>query len=268
VLTATESFATQLLGGDGRMSTASNWSPSNRLDAADNYEVRGVDGFVDASDNFSLLGSGKNLIIGSASNATVTMSGGIFNVNGFISMQSTSFKTGTFNMVSGTLTLTNDIRVAFASTASRGVFNVSGGTLNANNIIIGNTNANMGVVNYTGGQISCSGAFKLFLNGELNFELGNPAITVGTAREGGGAIGLLFDGGYSHVGGVTNILIQSASKTGDEFNLITDSGNVSMTNGAAVTVSGRKFTVLNTSTQLGLISVSNPTSIKLIVISN
>lgn len=256
-------FGVQILKhGDGKISKADNWT-DRTLTAEDHYAINSTNAVVRSTDRFTLIGGDGTkllLLIGTTGDGALTMDGGIMTVNGTLVLgQSSLGKKGVLNLSGGALMTVGDVKVAGGGTDSYGYINMSGGVLKAGrHLVVGRANSEAdkeAVMNYTGGNVSADGQFQVVDGGQLNFRLGCPAIKAAGSRQGGGLIKLLFNAGYSHIVGTTNVLVSSSAAGAVVFNLITDSGAVPMKDGSAVTVNGHNFKIINTSTVLGLIAV-------------
>ncbi len=259
----------------GPINSTASWGGS-ALNLNTGYRLRGT-GTVSSADNFTLSDPAVNnyLMVGdqAGNNAKVNMDGGNFTVAGRLRLGAATGAAGTLNLSNGTLKVDYDLEVGRVNAGSTGIVNMVGGTLNvAGNILIGSSaiSSESAIFNYTGGSVQVGGQFQM-ADGTLNYQLGVGPIVcnqrVGSSTVDLALIDLIVPGGYSHIAGTTNVIIRSNTQSGT-FKLATDSGNVDMVNGAAVMVSGYPFKVINTATQLGLVSGTKTKSLSLVVISS
>jgi hypothetical protein len=260
---------------NGPINSTNNWG-NKLLTLNENYTLRAT-GTVSSADNFTLMGASTNVFIvaDGAAAATVNMNGGTFNVAGKLYVGHSASAKGILNLSGGTLATGGDFGIASFRDLATADANISGGTLNVGgNLLIGKSasgvGSSTGLLKYTGGSIGVAGQFQIRAGSKLQFQLGSGPIAV-TGQRGGDATGLvelLFGGGYSHVAGVTNVLVSSGSAVaGGTYTLVTDGGNMSMTNGAMVKINGYDFSVINTANTLGLVVIPEPATLGLFVVS-
>jgi len=244
---------------NGEVGNPENWG--GRLDKNEHYVLNAA-GTVTSSDDFELLGSSdKALLIAYGREAILTMSGGTLKVNGKIFIGHDNHgKPGILKLSGGSLSTVGSVEVARnrlnPGDTPVGVLDVSGGTLNVGqHLLIGHPafSGETARMVYLGGTVSIKDQFQLMEGGSLEFRLGAPAIQCGGMRSGAGTVKLLFDDIYRHTPDAEYILISSKSSSG-AFSLETDAGLVTMGNGAKVKVNGYLFSVINTSSELGLVA--------------
>ena len=263
--------------GELPINSEASWG-NNPLTDNTNYRMGSTSGIttgtVSSADNFTLMGAPGNLLLaGDIANAraVIKVDGGTMQLAGGLRLGAHSSGEGHLRMSGGNLSIVSALEVARYNDGAHGSVEIDGGTLNVQgNLLLGNASLAGEDASFTvaGGNVNVGGQFQL-QDGQLNFKLGSNAIQCNQRTGGDGIIALLFDAGYSHLGGTTNLIISSEAQSG-VFTLSTDFGDVLMNNGAEVTVNGYEFEVLRmdgAGGALGVIAIPEPATLGFLITS-